>query len=493
MASCSRLCHAGQLLNFGCRIESGSWRRACSKCMESFSDGLEIPAGRCRLLTRSCGSFGGGRNFFVLWSTPMGPIDGVRALKLKGSDHMLLVFVEESMAVQCEEGLDAGSAARHPPVPCLVRMHYRCACPCAAALIRVEGEIVTLRMCAGSKSFCHIDNFASEGSRTCGAHLSWPAAADGAKGGGRKRGRTAPPPVKAAPGAPVAPSPPHPCTPPPQPTPSEPAQWQRPMRAWSHSMLYCAALGAMDSLRCRNTSSPWSHLSRSTASAHQAMPGVALTQIAPTRLYQELLAAAPSAASLRSEDRTLSPLSTSSEGLALSLPLLAAAAPSPLGLGPSSLVGGPDFSLAAFDGPDGSLTESNDAKSDDSQGESGDSDALAHSADPMHSAGADSDTLSSSHDTDEAAGGCSGAFAQLDVAGRLMAHGETLKAGGSSQWTVVSDARLKDVVATFDLGAGVLAQLRPKVSRTLPLLYPYPTLTLPPTPTPTLTPPPTPF
>ena len=213
MASCSRLCHAGQLLNFGCHIESGSWRRACSKCMESFSEGLEIPAARCRLLTRSCGSFGGGRNLFVLWSTPMGPIDGVRALKLKGTDHMLLVFVEESVAVQCEEGLDAGSAAHHPPAPCLVRMHYRCACPCAAALIRVEGEIVTLRMCAGSKSFCHIDNFASESSRTCGAHLSWPAAADGAKSGGRKRGRAAPPPVKAAPGAPVAPLPPAPLHP----------------------------------------------------------------------------------------------------------------------------------------------------------------------------------------------------------------------------------------------------------------------------------------
>ena len=222
------------------------------------------------------------------------------------------------------------------------------------------------------------------------------------------------------------------------------------------------------------------------------MPGLALTQIAPTRLCQEVLAAAPSAASLRSEDHTLSPLSTSSEGLALSLPLLAAVAPSAsLGLGPASLVGGPTSR-------DGSLTESNDAKSEDSQGESGDSDAPAHSADPMHSAGTDSDTLSSSHDTDEAAGGCSGSFAQLDVAGRLMAHGETLKAGGSSQWTVVSDARLKDVVATFDLGAGVLAQLRPKVSRhpnpTLPLpqplplpLLPTPTLTLPPTPTPTPT------
>ena len=125
MASCSRLCHAGQLLNFGCRIESGSWRRACGKCIETYSEGLEIPAGRCRLLTESCGTFGGGRNFFVVWSTPMGPIDGVRALKLKASDHMLLVFVEESVAIQCEEGLPKGSAAHHPPAPCLVRMHYR--------------------------------------------------------------------------------------------------------------------------------------------------------------------------------------------------------------------------------------------------------------------------------------------------------------------------------------------------------------------------------
>ena len=195
---------------------------------------------------------------------------------------------------------------------------------------------------------------------------------------------------------------------------------------------------------------------------------------------------------LRSEDRTLSPLIASSEGLALSLPLLAAAAPSAsLGLGSASLVGGPEFSLATFGGPDGSRTESHDGKSDDGQEESGDSDALAHSADPTQSAGADSDTLSSSHDTDEAAGGCAGAFAQLDVAGRLMAHGETLKAGGSSQWTVVSDGRLKDVVATFDLGAGVLAQLRPKVSRTLPLYStPTPTLPLPLlyTPTPTLYP-----
>ena len=103
-------------------------------------------------------------------------------------------------------------------------MHYRvhrCACPCAAALIRVEGDIVTLRMCAGSKSFCAIENFASASARTCGVHLSWPSAADSAKGGGRKRSRTAAAPVKAAPGAQVALSPLHPAPSPPPPLPAQ--------------------------------------------------------------------------------------------------------------------------------------------------------------------------------------------------------------------------------------------------------------------------------
>ena len=53
----------------------------------------------------------------------------------------------------------------------------------------------------------------------------------------------------------------------------------------------------------------------------------------------------------------------------------------------------------------------------------------------------------------------------LDVRGTLLARGETLKLGGSSQWTVVSDARLKDVVAPFDLGIAELLRLQPKVFR----------------------------
>ena len=53
----------------------------------------------------------------------------------------------------------------------------------------------------------------------------------------------------------------------------------------------------------------------------------------------------------------------------------------------------------------------------------------------------------------------------LNVEGQLYVGGETLKASGSSAWTVVSDARVKEVVATFDLGMGELLQLNPKIFR----------------------------
>ena len=60
------------------------------------------------------------------------------------------------------------------------------------------------------------------------------------------------------------------------------------------------------------------------------------------------------------------------------------------------------------------------------------------------------------------------ATAQLDdveVRGMLFAHGRTLKAGGSSAWTVVSDARIKEVVCDFPLGVEQVMQLRPRLFR----------------------------
>ena len=152
MASTGRLCHAGQLLKLGCSVEAGSWRRVCSKCMETYAEALHIPAGRCRYLTRPCGTFGGGRNFFVAWTHPMGSIDGVRPMKLNASANVLLVFVEESVAQRCEETLPAGT------------------------LVRVDGESVTLRLCAGAKSFCPDENFPSCSARTCNAHVTCCAA-----------------------------------------------------------------------------------------------------------------------------------------------------------------------------------------------------------------------------------------------------------------------------------------------------------------------------
>ena len=140
-----RQCHAGQLLKLGCHVEPGTWRRVCSSCMEAFAtEGLDMPASRCRVLTEPCGTFGGGRNFFVSWSTCIGPIEGVRALRLAGEGRMLLVFVEEATAEHCERWLPAGT------------------------LQSVRGDSVRLRLCAGSKSFCVVENFRSGPNvRTC--------------------------------------------------------------------------------------------------------------------------------------------------------------------------------------------------------------------------------------------------------------------------------------------------------------------------------------
>ena len=58
----------------------------------------------------------------------------------------------------------------------------------------------------------------------------------------------------------------------------------------------------------------------------------------------------------------------------------------------------------------------------------------------------------------------------LTVGGTLYAQGETLKLAGSSQWTVLSDTRLKDVLGTFDMGGVDLMQLQPRLFRYKPHL-----------------------
>lgn len=52
---------------------------------------------------------------------------------------------------------------------------------------------------------------------------------------------------------------------------------------------------------------------------------------------------------------------------------------------------------------------------------------------------------------------------ELTVRGDLHVHGDTIKYGGSSSWTVVSDARFKDAISPFTPGSAELVQLRPRV------------------------------
>ena len=55
--------------------------------------------------------------------------------------------------------------------------------------------------------------------------------------------------------------------------------------------------------------------------------------------------------------------------------------------------------------------------------------------------------------------------ANVRVMRDLCVHGEAWKAGGSTQWRVLSDARVKDVLSTFALGSGTLAHVVPRLFR----------------------------
>ena len=53
----------------------------------------------------------------------------------------------------------------------------------------------------------------------------------------------------------------------------------------------------------------------------------------------------------------------------------------------------------------------------------------------------------------------------VTVNGSLMVHGETRKASGSPAWTVVSDARVKEIMSEFPLGLETVMAMRPKIFR----------------------------
>ena len=63
-------CHAGQLLGLSCCVEPTSSRRVCAPCSEKYAQGLQVPAARCRILTRPCGAFKDDGTLYAVWSIP---------------------------------------------------------------------------------------------------------------------------------------------------------------------------------------------------------------------------------------------------------------------------------------------------------------------------------------------------------------------------------------------------------------------------------------
>ena len=148
------LCHAGQLLQLDCRVEIDDTsadsqrvrrRHSCASCLEKFrSRELQVPASRCRMLTAEVGHISASRTFFVRWSI-LGVLDvEVKAFQLVGSSHRLLVF----RSVE-----DAVTAAR-----------------CVPQLVSIDGETVGFRLCTNAKTFCPSRNFAASGA-SCLVHL----------------------------------------------------------------------------------------------------------------------------------------------------------------------------------------------------------------------------------------------------------------------------------------------------------------------------------
>lgn len=62
-------------------------------------------------------------------------------------------------------------------------------------------------------------------------------------------------------------------------------------------------------------------------------------------------------------------------------------------------------------------------------------------------------------------GGATPSVNRLKVIENLIVHGEALKSGGSTQWLILSDARIKEVLCTFDQGLGCIVSFVPRLFR----------------------------
>ena len=403
------LCHAGQLLQQDCRVETDDTsadsqrvrrRHSCASCLEKFrSRELQVPASRCWVLNAEVGHISASRTFFVRWSIHRVLNVEVKAFQLVGSSHRLLVF----RSVE-----DAEKAAR-----------------CVSQLVPIDGETVGFRLCTNAKTFCPSRNFASGAS--CLVHL------DPRTGAGRSgaAGQSQALPRLGLSGA---------------------ESGAGPVAGGGTKRARESSPSSEDS--ATTTAATSNHLgallgSEPLDSAIDSFLGALISDPPPTSGNLEEL---PSN-TVGSANLTPTCSSSSSDDVHCS-PGFDWLMRQEHQLGGSLLRGCSCASLP----PSSSLTCCSSCST-----------AMACAPIMAHVGG--------SGDVEQQAGGVQASNGRrasssqirsvpnLTVEGQLYVGGETLKASGSSAWTVVSDARVKEVVATFDLGMGELLQLNPKIFR----------------------------
>jgi hypothetical protein len=435
------MCHGGLLLNQACRVELGSWRRVCRQC--SLQD-VQIPLGRCRLLTDSkVAQFSTGRTYYIQMT--LGELivaQRVRPFTLTSTSSVLLIFASEAEAQACE------SAA--PP----------------GLLVDAQPEHQWLRMCCTSKSLCPHLNFThlQPGSpslqSSCAIHARGTASCGGAFGGPRSATAT----TSRVPAA----------------TPILEDTYPRGVLAILGAEYSSWPADAAEPLHpVLSAAEPLPLRSRSPVHASSSSASVRSSSMSPDQSDSERQDGVSSMATKKRRHGADRGRASDSPVEQRPVPLLAGANAEERGASTHEELSGFDEILrwlepeastgtgcagagrghAAEAGPLGRHSQPSGSR----QPPAADSAATVASDRP-----AGTQPLVVAPPRRAAAFPLSSVDAQLrraDVHGTLFAHGETLKASGSSAWTVVSDARLKEVSGAFPLGAEELMKLKPKVFR----------------------------
>ena len=433
MASPSgKYCHAGQLLNLSCRVDASSWKRCCASCLERYAaSDLILPVERCRLLAEPIGVFSKARSFYVRWKTDSSSVFDVKQLHLVGSSVQLLIFPSEAEA-----------AVASTRVPSLL----------------TPKEPVRLRLCATAKTFCPASNFsAGTWYKSCRMHggaasscedqcppctstaIALPSLTPLQPAGLagllplQSVGPTSLPPAAALSTAPQPSS----AVKRPRMTAAVPEEQEDDddfpeLAAYFNDGAFCEPSGALwpppppPSLAASNNGATGAATCSSASAAgsagsHHTSPEHDNTGSSPLRHSSPEDGGDPRGV----QSSQNGSFSNKSAGSSTQNPMAGAPPPST-----------PSYGIAGFNGPPPPPPPQPLLGGPPQQ------------QPQLHSTMSEMTPLPS-----------------VEVRGTLLAHGETLKMGGSSQWTVVSDGRLKEVVAKFDLGAGDLFELTPKVFR----------------------------